>query len=168
MRYRPEHKVETHQKIVKDAARRVRTEGIGGAAVSSLMRDAGLTHGGFYKHFASREDLLAQSLVEAFRDWTARLIETASQAPPGTAWKVLIKEYLGHDHVNHPETGCPLAALAPELARTDPEIMKQVAGPMKNSRGALLPYMPGRRPADRERTFYIIFSTMLGAVEMSR
>ena len=168
MRYDADHKQNTHNAIVRDASQRFRSDGVAAPGVASLMRDAGLTHGGFYKHFVSREDLLAQSLVEAFRDWTARLIKTADQAPPGTAWKVLIKEYLGHDHVNHPETGCPLAALAPELARTDPEIRKQVAGAMKNYRDALLPYMPGRRPADRERTFYIIFSTMLGAVEMSR
>lgn len=168
MRYDPEHKENTHNTIVRDASRRFRSEGVATPGVASIMRDAGLTHGGFYKHFAGREDLLAQSLVEAFRDWTARLIETATQAPAGTAWKVLIKEYLGHDHVNHPETGCPLAALAPELSRTDPEIRKQIAGAMKSYRDALVPYMPGRRPADREQAFYIIFSTMLGAVEISR
>jgi TetR/AcrR family transcriptional repressor of nem operon len=58
MRYLPEHKAETHQKIVKDASRRVRAEGMTGAAVSAVMRDAGLTHGGFYKHFGSKDELL--------------------------------------------------------------------------------------------------------------
>src|SRR5579862_4941831 len=95
MRYDPDHKQNTHTAIVRDASQRFRSDGVAAPGVASLMRDAGLTHGGFYKHFASREDLLAQSLVEAFRDWTARLIKTADQAPPGTAWKVLIKEYLG-------------------------------------------------------------------------
>jgi TetR/AcrR family transcriptional regulator, transcriptional repressor for nem operon len=168
MRYDPDHKQNTHNAIVRDASQRFRSEGVSTPGVATLMRDAGLTHGGFYKHFASRDQLLAESLAEAFRDWTARLVETASQAPPGTAWKVLIKEYLGHDHINHPETGCPLAALAPELSRTDPQVKMQIAGAMKNYRDALLPYMPGRRPADRERAFYIIFSTMLGAIEMAR
>ena len=67
MRYGPEHKVEVHQKIVKDASRRVRVEGITGAAVSTVMRDAGLTHGGFYKHFGSKDDLLLEALSEAVR-----------------------------------------------------------------------------------------------------
>ena len=67
MRYQPEHKAEIHQKIVKDASRRVRAEGITGAAVSAVMRDAGLTHGGFYKHFESKDELLTESLSEAFQ-----------------------------------------------------------------------------------------------------
>jgi TetR/AcrR family transcriptional repressor of nem operon len=67
MRYRPEHKAEIHGKIVEDASRRVRAEGLTGAAVSAVMQDAGLTHGGFYKHFANKDELLVQSLSEAFR-----------------------------------------------------------------------------------------------------
>jgi TetR/AcrR family transcriptional repressor of nem operon len=61
VRYRPEHKVEIHRKIVKDASRRVRAEGLTGAAVSAVMKDAGLTHGGFYKHFGSKDDLLLEN-----------------------------------------------------------------------------------------------------------
>ena len=68
MRYKPEHKAEIRRKIVQDASRRVRAEGLTGAAVSAVMRDAGLTHGGFYKHFGSKEDLLLESLREAFRE----------------------------------------------------------------------------------------------------
>ena len=60
MRYQPGHKAEIHQKIVKDASERVRAEGLSGAAVSAVMRDAGLTHGGFYKHFASKDELLVE------------------------------------------------------------------------------------------------------------
>ena len=68
MRYPPEHKLEIHQKIVKDASERVRVEGLNGAAVAAVMRDTGLTHGGFYKHFGSKDDLLVESLSEAFRE----------------------------------------------------------------------------------------------------
>ena len=82
MRYRPEHKVETHQKIVKDASRRVRTEGITGAAVSAVMRDAGLTHGGFYKHFGSKDELLMESLSEAFQETANRLAHVGEQSQP--------------------------------------------------------------------------------------
>src|SRR5215472_10199331 len=73
MRYRPGHKIEIHQKIVKDAARRVRAEGLNGAAVGAVMRDTGLTHGGFYKHFASKDELLIESLKEDFRETIATL-----------------------------------------------------------------------------------------------
>ena len=60
MRYQPEHKVQTHRKIVQDASRRVRAKGLTGAAVSAVMQDAGFTHGGFYKHFASKDELLVE------------------------------------------------------------------------------------------------------------
>ncbi|WP_423787652.1 TetR/AcrR family transcriptional regulator, partial [Klebsiella pneumoniae] len=68
MRYAPEHKVETRRRIVKDASRRIRAEGLSGAAVSAIMKDAGLTHGGFYKHFANKDELLLESLREGFRE----------------------------------------------------------------------------------------------------
>src|SRR5882757_1080776 len=112
MRYRSEHKGEIHQKIVKDAARRVRAEGITGAAVSAVMRDAGLTHGGFYKHFASKDELLMQSLSEAFREISERLTRAAEQSKPATAWKAIVKAYLSTEHCDHAELGCPVAALA--------------------------------------------------------
>src|SRR6201996_8438075 len=80
MRYQPEHKAEIHQKIVKDASRRVRAEGLTGAAVSAVMRDAGLTHGGFYKHFESKDALLIESLGESFRDIADHLVHAAEQS----------------------------------------------------------------------------------------
>ncbi len=116
MRYQPEHKLETHQKIVKDASRRVRAEGLNGAAVVAVMRDTGLTHGGFYKHFGSKDDLLVESLSQAFREFTDDLVRAAEQSPPGEAWKTIVKTYLRPELCNHPERGSPLAALAPELA----------------------------------------------------
>jgi TetR/AcrR family transcriptional repressor of nem operon len=168
MRYRPEHKIETHQKIVKDASRRVRTEGIGGAAVSAVMRDAGLTHGGFYKHFASKEDLLLESLSEAFREISDRLVQAAEQSPAGTAWKTIVKEYLSMGHCDHAELGCPVAALAPELARVDEAMKPRIAEDLAKYQSCVLPFMPGRRTADKERAFLAIFSTMIGAIEIAR
>ena len=84
MRYRPEHKAEIHQKIVKDASRRMRAEGLGGAAVSTVMRDAGLTHGSFYKHFESKDELLMESLSEAFREMADCLTQAAEHSRRGT------------------------------------------------------------------------------------
>src|SRR5580704_3002405 len=119
MRYQPEHKAEVHEKIVKDAARRVRAEGIAGAAVTAVMRDAGLTHGGFYKHFESKDELLMESLREGFREIEDRLADAAQHSPLGAAWKAVVKTYLSPEHCDHIERGCPMAALGPELARTD-------------------------------------------------
>ena len=94
MRYRPEHKVEVHQKIVRDASRRVRAEGLNGAGVAAVMRDTGLTHGGFYKHFGSKDELLLESLREAFREIADTLAQAAEESQPGAAWKAIVKAYL--------------------------------------------------------------------------
>ena len=168
MRYRPEHKLETHQKIVKDASRRVRAEGLSGAAVSTVMKDAGLTHGGFYKHFRSKDDLLLESLREGFREIEDALAHAAEQSPSGEAWKAIVRTYLSLDLCEHPERGCPLAALAPELARADKNMKPQIAAELVNYKSRMLPFMPGRRSSDKERAFFVIFSTMIGAIEIAR
>lgn len=168
MRYGPEHKAEMHQKIVNDASRRVRAEGMTGAAVSAVMRDAGLTHGGFYKHFESKDQLLIESLSEAFREIADRLAHVAERSQPGVAWKAMVKAYLNSEHCDHAEWGCPLAALAPELARTDAAMKAQILGELTKYKSRLLPFMPGRRAEDKERAFFAIFSTMIGAIEMAR
>jgi TetR/AcrR family transcriptional repressor of nem operon len=168
MRYRPEHRAEIHRKIVKDASRRVRAEGLTGAAVSAVMRDAGLTHGGFYKHFRSKDELVVESLREAFREIADRLAQVGEQAQPGTAWKAIVKAYLSPEHCDHAEFGCPLAALAPELARADKAMKTQILGELTKYKGRMLPFMPGRRAADKERAFEAIISTMLGAIAIAR
>jgi TetR/AcrR family transcriptional repressor of nem operon len=168
MRYQPEHKIETHRKIVQDASRRVRAEGITGAAVSAVMRDAGLTHGGFYKHFASKDDLLMESLRDAFQETSDRLVHAGEQAKPETAWKAIVKAYLRPEACDHPQYGCPLTALAPELARADKAMKAQVFEELKKYKSRMLPFMPGHRNSDKERAFFSIFSTMIGAVEIAR
>jgi TetR/AcrR family transcriptional regulator, transcriptional repressor for nem operon len=168
MRYRPEHKVETHQKIVKDASRRVRSEGITGAAVGAVMRDAGLTHGGFYKHFGSKDELLMESLREAFQETADRLIQAAKQSPPESAWKAMVKTYLSPELCDQVALGCPLTALAPELARTDRAMKAQIFEQLIEYKSRLLPFMPGQRNADKDRAFFSIFSTMIGAIEIAR
>jgi TetR/AcrR family transcriptional repressor of nem operon len=168
MRYGTEHKIEIHQKIVKDASRRVRAEGLSGAAVSVVMNDAGLTHGGFYKHFDSKEDLLLESLREGFREIEDSLANAAEQSPPGEAWKAIVKTYLSLELCEHPERGCPLAALSPELARADKRMKPRIVAELVNYKSRMVPFMPGRQTKDKERAFFAIFSTMIGAVALAR
>ena len=168
MRYRPGHKAEIHQKIVKDASERVRAEGLNGAAVSSVMRDAGLTHGGFYRHFASKDELVVESLKEGFREIIATLVRAAEQSPPGEAWKAIVNTYLRPEMCEDPGHGCPLATLAPELARVDKRLKPQIVAELVNYKSRMLPFMPGRRSMDKERAFFAMFSTMIGAIEIAR
>jgi len=168
MRYRPEHKAETHQKIVRDASRRVRVEGLNGAGVAAVMQATGLTHGGFYKHFGSKKDLLLESLREAFREITGILVRAAEHSQPEAAWKAIVRTYLSPEYCDHAERGCPLTALAPELARVDKRMRRQVVAELVNYKDRMLPFMPGTRTADKERAFFSIFSTMIGAIEIAR
>jgi len=168
MRYRADHKDEIHQKIVKDASRRVRSEGLAGASVSTLMKDAGLTHGGFYKHFESKDELLMESVGEAFTEMAEFLGRIAEQSKPETAWKAIVKAYLSTEHCDHAARGCPLAALGPELARTATATKVPIHKELDKYRDRILPFMPGRRTADKERAFFSIFSTMIGAIEIAR
>ena len=166
MRYAPEHKAEVHQKIVKDAARRVRAEGLNGAAVSTVMKDAGLTHGGFYKHFESKDDLLVASLQEGFREIVDRLAHAGEES--GTAWKGIVKTYLSPEHCRHADRGCPVAALAPELARADKTMKGKIVEQMVQYKNKMVPFMPGGTTAEKERAFFTIFSMMIGAVSLAR
>jgi TetR/AcrR family transcriptional repressor of nem operon len=168
MRYHPEHKAEVHQTIVKDASRRVRAEGLSGAGVAAVMRDAGLTHGGFYKHFGNKDELLLESLREAFRDISGKLARAAEQSHTETPWKAIVKTYLSLEYCDHAERGCPLTTLAPELARVDKRMRGQIFAELVNYKDRMLPFMPGRRHADKERAFFSIFSTMIGAIEIAR
>ncbi len=168
MRYRPEHKAEVRRKIVQDASRRVRAEGLSGAAVAAVMRDTGLTHGGFYKHFESKDDLLLESLHEAFREIGDTLTAAAKQSQPGAAWKAIVKTYLSREYCERVERGCPLTALAPEMARAGKHMRGEVFSELVQYKDRMTPFMPGRRAADKERAFFAIFSTMIGAVQIAR
>jgi len=132
------------------------------------MGDTGLTHGGFYKHFASKDDLLVESLREGFREIADILVHAAEKSPPREAWKAIVRTYLRPEHCEHPDHGCPLATLGPELARVDKRIRPQVIAELVNYKSRLAPFMPGRRTPDKERAFFAIFSTMIGAIEIAR
>jgi TetR/AcrR family transcriptional regulator, transcriptional repressor for nem operon len=168
MRYQPGHKAAVRQKIVRDASRRIRARGLGGASVAVVMQDTGLTHGGFYKHFGNKDELLLESLREGFREVEDTLASAAERTPRRHAWKEIVKTYLSTELCEHPERGCPLAALAPELARANKKMAPQVLAELVKYKTRMVPFMPGRRTADKERAFFSIFSTMIGAIELAR
>jgi TetR/AcrR family transcriptional repressor of nem operon len=132
------------------------------------MRGAGLTHGGFYKHFGSKDELLMESLSEAFQEIADRLVQAGEQSQPEMAWKAIVKTYLSLEFCDHIEYGCPLPALGPELARAHDAMKPQIFEELKKYKSRMLPFMPGRRTADKERAFFSIFSTMAGAIEIAR
>jgi len=117
-------KEETHERIVEVAARAIRRSGYGGTGVADIMKEAGLTHGGFYAHFASRDALLAEAGDRAGAQAVATAARVAASAPPGQALQAMMHAYLSQAHTEGIETGCPVAALGSEMPRQAPEVRR--------------------------------------------
>jgi TetR/AcrR family transcriptional repressor of nem operon len=168
MRYEPEHKTRTRDRIVRNAARKVRAEGLGGPGVASVMKASGLTVGGFYKHFRSKDELLADAVAQGFSEFSEKVYSSLQNVPPEDRWKEVVRWYLSTEHCNHPATGCPVVTLAPEIARAKLGVRKRIAGQMKELANGWAEFMPGVTARERERNFLVIFSAMAGAVAMAR
>src|SRR5258708_32092995 len=111
-------KAKTHKRIVQIASKRFREDGLVGVGVADVMKEAGLTVGGFYKHFDSRDDLVAEALSVALGRLKRQMDAAASGGPPLTYAKV-VDDYLSEAHRDKPGVGCPISALAGEIARGD-------------------------------------------------
>ena len=163
MRYEPEHKTQTRDRIVRNAARKLRAEGLSGPGVASVMKASGLTVGGFYKHFRSKDELLADAIAQAFSD-SEKVYSSLQNVPREDKWKELVRLYLSPEHCDHPDTGCPVAALAPEIARAKVNVRKRIAGLMKE----WVELMPGATARERERNLFVMYSAMAGAISIAR
>jgi TetR/AcrR family transcriptional repressor of nem operon len=168
MRYEPEHKTRTRDRIVRNAARKIRAEGIHGPGVASVMKASGLTVGGFYKHFRSKDELLAEAIAQGFSDSSEKVYSSLQNVPREDKWKEIVRQYLSPEHCDHPDTGCPVAALAPEIARAKVGVRKRISGLVKERAGQWVEFMPGTTTIERERNFLVIFSAMVGAVSVAR
>jgi TetR/AcrR family transcriptional repressor of nem operon len=167
MRYEPERKAQTRERIVRNAARKLRAEGLSGPGVADLMKASGLTVGGFYKHFRSKDELLGEAIARAFSD-SEKVYSSLQNVPREDRWKEMVRMYLSPEHCDHPDNGCPVAALAPEIARSRVRVRKRIAGLMKHRADRWVEFMPGSTTRERERNFFVIFSAMAGAVSIAR
>ena len=120
----PSRKEETHERIVEVAARAIRRTGYSGTGVADIMKEAGLTHGGFYAHFDSRDALLAEAGDRAGAESVALAARVAAAAPPGQALQAMMQAYLSPEHIAAIETGCPVSALGSEMPRQAPEVRR--------------------------------------------
>src|SRR5437016_12494049 len=168
MRYQPEHKTQTRDRIVRTASRKLRAEGLSGPGVASVMKASGLTVGGLYKHFRSKDELLAEAIAQGFSDSSEKVYSSLQNVPREDKWKEIVRQYLSPEHCDHPDTGCPVAALAPEIARAKVGVRKRISGLIKDRAERWVEVMPGRTVAERERNFVLIFTAMVGAVSVAR
>lgn len=174
-----EHKAETRDRILTAAAAAFREEGVEGVSVAEVMARAGLTHGGFYAHFASKDELLAESLDHALRETRDSLarssgVATATRGDTGGAHAAdqllaVADAYLSPLHRDHPERGCPIAALAPELTRADRSVRRSLASSIRARLDWLAGFLPGRLSRrERERRATAAFACMVGGMLLSR
>jgi TetR/AcrR family transcriptional repressor of nem operon len=168
MRYSREHKLETHARIVKRASVRLREKGAHGIGVADLMKDAGLTHGGFYAHFDSREALVIEAFAHAMDRSTERWRKLAEQTPPEQRLAAIVDAYLTPIHRDDPGHGCAIPTLGAEIARESPKTRKAFAVKLEEMIDALAEQIPDvpRKAARKQATALI--ATMMGTLVMAR
>jgi TetR/AcrR family transcriptional repressor of nem operon len=168
MRYSREHKLETHARIVKKASVRLREKGAHGIGVADLMKDAGLTHGGFYAHFDSREALVIEAFAHAMDRSTDRWRKLAEQTAPEKRLAAIVDSYLTQVHRDDPGHGCAIPTLGAEIAREGPRTRKAFAAKLEQMIEMLAEQIPDvPRKAARKQAMAVV-ATMMGTLVMAR
>ena len=160
MRYDKSHKETTHRRVVETASARFRKEGLDGVGVANLMRDAGLTHGGFYSHFPSKEALIEEAIVSSME----ATFDHLCRATGNGGVEEFIRVYLRPGHRDHPEKGCAAAALGGEIARHS----KSTRAAFTKRVRLLISFIEGGLPKPDPATARAIFATLMGAVQLAR
>ena len=157
----------THDRILDTAARVLRKSGFGGVGVADIMKRVGLTHGGFYAHFASRDALLAEALVRAGQDSQARLQRSLATAGARSHsdFRALVEGYLADRHLESPESGCPVAALASGLPRQSDAVRAAGAARIASLVAAVQDVLP---PGGSAEIAGIVASQLVGALQIAR
>jgi TetR/AcrR family transcriptional repressor of nem operon len=167
MRMSREAMAEHHQEIVEVAARLLRERGIKGTSVADVMQAAGLTHGGFYRHFESKDALVAEA-VQFIQDALVKRLETkADKTSEADAVEDYVAKYLSQDHVANPGIGCPMAAFGAEAARETAEVRRVFANGTQRTIDKLAAGLRGT-PRERRTRAIQIFISLVGAVVTAR
>jgi len=168
MRYSLEHKAQNHENILSVASRSFREHGGDSSGIGTVMKQVGLTKGGFYSHFESKDDLFVEAVARAFDEMGDGMVEVAESAPEGQALRAMIERYLSVRHANSPGHGCVFAALAPEVARKPLSVRKRIEASQDSYRELLLAFVPGRTREEKLTKFRVLFSSMAGVLMMAR
>jgi TetR/AcrR family transcriptional repressor of nem operon len=168
MRYSPEHKAQNHENILSVAARSFREHGGDSSGIGTVMKKVGLTKGGFYRHFKSKDDLFVEAVARAFDEMGRGMMDVAKSAPEGEALRAMIEYYLSPRHANSPGMGCVVAALGPEFARKPLPVRKRIEASLDAYRERLLPFMPGQTREEKLEKTRVLFSSMAGVLMMAR
>jgi TetR/AcrR family transcriptional regulator, transcriptional repressor for nem operon len=164
-RYGAEHKEATRRRIVETAGRRFKRDGIDGSGIATLMADAGLTNGAFYAHFDSKDDLVAKVVG----DQLGRQASAFSELPAGRAGlEAFVGEYLSPAHRDHPDVGCPSAALLDEVGRCPEEIRTAYTAGAKAILGEICTRLSPDDPESARGNALALFTMLVGSMQLAR
>ena len=156
-------KAASHERIVKTASRRIRRQGIDNVSVAELMTQAGLTHGGFYRHFDSRDELVAEAIDDALAQGSRRVQASAKLGRPA-ALSAIVDGYLSRLHRDKPETGCAVAALPTDIVRCAPRARAAYSRQVRGYVEGLTELTPSRDPDEAHLTV----AALVGALLLAR
>jgi TetR/AcrR family transcriptional repressor of nem operon len=168
MRYSKEHKQETHARIVKKASVRLREKGAHGIGVADLMKEAGLTHGGFYAHFDSREALVIEAFAYAMDRSTERWRKVAEETPPEKRLATIVESYLTPVHRDDPGHGCAVPTLGAEIARESPKTRKAFAAKLEQMVDMMADQILDMPRKSARKQAVAALATMMGTLVLSR
>lgn len=161
-------KGKTHERIVAIAAKRFREKGLAGIGIAEIMREAGVTVGGFYKHFGSRDDLVAEAVGSALGSWRRRMEAAAAAGGPAVTYERVVDTYLSEAHCKNPGLGCAVSALAGEIARSGERARVLVGERIRNSIQWIADLIGGEDEDSARAKATLAFSAMVGAVVLAR
>ena len=168
MRYSKEHKQETHARIVRKASVRLREKGAHGIGVADLMKEAGLTHGGFYAHFDSREALLIEAFAFAMDRSMEYWRKTTAETSPEKRLAMIVDSYLTASHRDDPGRGCAVPTLGAEIARESPKARKAFAAKLEQMIDMIAEQLIDLPPKAARKQAAVTLATMMGTLVLSR
>lgn len=168
MRYPAEHKDETRAHILAEAAKQIRAHGPNGIGVAEIMKRAGLTHGGFYAHFKSKDALVAAAIEKMFESAQLRWETETAGKNPGAGIHSYIAFYLSEDHRDARATGCPIAALSSDMPRLTAASKKAYAGGARRLTARLAAKLAELGHADSEVLAASVLAELVGALALAR
>ncbi|HWA49860.1 MAG TPA: TetR/AcrR family transcriptional regulator [Dongiaceae bacterium] len=167
MRVTREQAAENRERIVQAAAKLFRERGFDGIGVADLMKSAGLTHGGFYGHFRSKDDLAAEACARALEKSVEKWDRLATESP-GDPLGAIAGSYLSQTHIDKPGSGCLIAALGPDVARQGKSVRRTMTEGLRTMMERLTGWVPGKSKAERRRSAIASYAAMVGAMVMAR
>ncbi|MGO4713384.1 TetR/AcrR family transcriptional regulator [Bradyrhizobium sp. 2TAF24] len=168
MRYSKDHKAETHARIVRHASAQLREKGTRGVGVADLMKEAGLTHGGFYAHFDSREDLVIEAIAYAMDQTTERWGKQFQDKAVADRLAMLVDSYLTPSHRDHPERGCAIPALAGDVVRESPKTRRAFLSKLEQMIALFAGQSSDPDSAEARQKAIGTIATLMGSVVLAR